>query len=68
MDKIYFWERGDYIIYFDFGYPESMTNSDNPITESDVPELSDSTSAPIIYYDFTLDYIDELLEKASRME
>jgi hypothetical protein len=67
MDKIYFWERGNYIIYFDFGYPESMTNSDNPITESDVPELPDSTSAPIIYYDFTQDYIDKLLEKASNM-
>jgi hypothetical protein len=45
-----------------------MTNSDNPITESDVPELPDSTSAPIIYYDFTQDSIDELLEKASRMK
>jgi hypothetical protein len=68
MDKIYFWERGDYIIYFDFGYPESLTNSDNPITESDVPELPDSTSAPIIFYDFTPNYIDKLLEKASRMK
>jgi hypothetical protein len=68
MDKIYFWERGNYIIYFDFGYPESLTNSDNPITKSDVPELHDSTSAPIIYYDFTQDYIDKLLEKASRMK
>src|SRR4030042_2648347 len=68
MDKIYFWERGTYIIYFDFGYPESLTNSDNPVTESDVPELPDSTSAPIIYYDFTQDYIDKLLEKASNMK
>lgn len=68
MDKIYFWERGNYIIYFDFGYPESLTNSDNPITESDVPELPDSTSAPIIYYVFTQDYIDKLLEKAGRMK
>ena len=68
MDKIYFWERGNYIIYFDFGYPESLTRSDNPITKSDVPELPDSTSAPIIYYDFTQDYIDNLLEKASRMK
>jgi hypothetical protein len=68
MDKIYFWERGNYIIYFDFGYPESLTNSDNPVTESDVPELPDSTSAPIIYYTFTQDYIDKLLEKASRMK
>jgi hypothetical protein len=62
MDKIYFWERGNYIIYFDFGYPKSLTHSDNPITESDVPELHDSTSAPIIYYDFTPNYIDKLLE------
>jgi hypothetical protein len=62
MDKIYFWERGNYIIYFDFGYPESLTNSDNQITESDVAELPDSTSAPIIYYDFTPNYIDKLLE------
>jgi hypothetical protein len=68
MDKIYFWERGNYIIYFDFGYPESLTNSDNPIKKSDVPELSDSTSVPIIYYDFTQDYIDKLLEKASRIK
>jgi hypothetical protein len=68
MDRIYFWERGNYIIYFDFGYPESLTSSDNSIAESDVPALPDSTSAPIIYYDFTQDYIDELLEKASRMK
>jgi hypothetical protein len=65
MDKIYFWEKGNYIIYFDFGYPERLTRSDNPITESDIPELPDSTSAPIIYYDVTLDYIDKLLENAS---
>jgi hypothetical protein len=68
MDKIYFWERGNYIIYFDFGYPKNLTSSDNAITKSDVPELPDSTSAPIIYYDFTQDYIDKLLEKASRMK
>jgi hypothetical protein len=61
MDKIYFWERGNYIIYFDFGYPKSLTNSDSPITESDIAELPDSTSAPIIYYDFTPKYIDKLL-------
>jgi hypothetical protein len=67
MDKIYFWEMGNYIIYFDFGYPESLTRSDNPITESDIPELHDSTSAPIIYYVFTQDYIDKLLEKAGSM-
>lgn len=68
MDKIYFWERGNYIIYFDFGYPKSLTNSDNLITESDVSELPDSTIAPIIYYSFTQGYIDKLLEKASRMK
>jgi hypothetical protein len=66
LDKIYFWERGNYIIYFDFGYPENLTNSDSPVTESKIPELQDSTSAPIIYYDFTQDYIDKLLDKASR--
>jgi hypothetical protein len=64
MDKIYYWEMGNYIIYFDFGYPERLTNSDNPITQSDVPELSDSTSAPIIYYVFAQNYMDNLLEKA----
>ncbi len=68
MDKIYFWERGNYIIYFDFGYPESLTNSEKLITESDVSELPDSTSAPIIFYVFTQDYIVKLLEKASRMK
>jgi hypothetical protein len=68
MDKIYFWERGNYIIYFDFGYPESLPNPDNPITESDVYALSDSTSAPVIYYVFTQDYMDKLLEKASRIK
>ena len=68
FDKIYFWERGNFIIYFDFGYPESSTNSDNPIKKPDVPELHDSTSAPIIYYDFTQDYLDKLLEKASRIK
>jgi hypothetical protein len=68
MDRIYFWERGNYIIYFDFGYPESLTKSDNPITESDVTELSDSTSAPIIFYVFTQDYIDKLLEKAGSIK
>lgn len=68
MDKIYFWERGNYIIYFDLGYPVSLTKSDNLITGSDVSELPDSTTAPIIYYVFTQDYIDKLLEKASRMK
>jgi hypothetical protein len=68
MDKIYYWERGNYIIYFDFGYPQSLTNSENPIAESDVPEVPDSTSAPIIYFDFTQDYINKLLEKGSGMK
>ena len=68
MDKIYFWERGDYIIHFDFGYPVSLTKSDNLTTGSDVSELPDSTTAPIIYYSFTQDYTDKLLEKASRMK
>lgn len=68
MDKIYFWERGDYIIYFDFGYPESLTKSDNPVTGSDVSALHDSRTSPIIYYVCTQDYIDKLLEKASRMK
>jgi len=68
MDKIYFWERGNYIIYFDFGYPESLTNSDNPIAVTDTSELPDSTSAPIIYYDFTQDYLNKLFDKASRMK
>ena len=66
MDKIYYWERGNYIIYFDFGYPENLTGSDSPVMESHDPDLPDSTSAPIIYYDFTPEYIDRLLEKASR--
>jgi hypothetical protein len=65
MDKIYFWERGNYIVYFDFGYP---VIPDNPIIESGVTELPDSTSAPVIYYDFTPVYADELLEKASRIK
>ena len=68
FDRIYFWERGNYIIYFDFGYPESPAGSDNPTAESDSQSLSDSTSAPIIYYDFTLDYLDKLLEKAGGMK
>ncbi len=68
MDKIYFWERGNYIIYFDFGYPESPTTSYNPLAETDDSVLPDSTSAPIIYYDFTQDYLDNLLDKASSMK
>lgn len=68
MDKIYFWERGNYRVYFDFGYPVSLPKSDNLTTESDVSASSDSTTAPIIYYVFTQDYMDELLEKASRVK
>lgn len=65
MDKIYFRDKGNYITYFDFGYPERLINSDNQVTKSDVQELHDSASAPIVYYDFTQDYIDRLLDKAS---
>jgi hypothetical protein len=68
MDKIYFWEKGNYIIFFDFGYPERLTDSDSPATKSDVHKMDDSTSAPIIYYDFTQAYIDKLLDKASRVK
>ena len=68
LDKIYFWERGNYIIYFDFGYPKRLTRTDNPVAKSGVPELTDSTSVPIIYYVFSQDYFDKLLEKASRMK
>ena len=68
MDKIYFWEKGNYIIYFDFGYPETVNNSGNLIADSAVPDFNDSTSTPVIYFDFTQDYIDKLLEKASRVK
>ena len=68
MDKIYFWEKGNYIIYFDFGYPGSQGSTGEPGEVSGVYEPPDSTSAPIIYYDFTQDYIDVLLDKASRMK
>ena len=61
MDKMYFWEKGNYIIYFDFGYPENMVSSVSSVKE---PVLPDSTGAPIIYFDFTQDYIDKLLEMA----
>jgi len=67
MDKIYFWERGNYRVYFDFGYPVSQPGSANSKTESDVSALPGSTTAPVIYYVFTQDYMDEMLEKASRM-
>jgi hypothetical protein len=60
MDEIYIWEKGNYIIYFDFGYPDNHTASNSQISQS-----PDSTTAPIIYYDFSQDYIDELMEKAS---
>jgi hypothetical protein len=66
MDKIYYWDKGNYIIYFDFGYPVSSGSTDNPAAVS--PELPDSTGAPIIYYDFTGEYIDVLLDKASMMK
>lgn len=68
MDKIYFWEKGNYIIYFDFGYPESLISTANLITGSVVPDLPDSTSTPIIYFDFTQDYIDRLLEEAGKVK
>ncbi len=65
LDKIYYWEKGNYIIFFDFGYPKSPAGYDNPAKGPDAGALNDSTSAPIIYYDFTSEYIDRLLEKAS---
>jgi hypothetical protein len=68
MDKIYFWERGNYRVYFDFGYPKNLPKSDNASTKTEVSALPDSTTAPIIYYVFTQDYMDEMLEKASRMK
>jgi len=68
MDKIYFWERGNYRVYFDFGYPVSLPKSDNLKTESDVSASPDLTTAPVIYYVFTQDYMDEMLEKASMMK
>jgi hypothetical protein len=64
-DKIYFWEKGNYIIYFDFGYPLSMPDSDSQKPKSDVVEHNDSTSAPVIYYDFTDAYLYEIMDKAS---
>lgn len=66
-DKIFFWEKGNYIIYFDFGYPEVSVNTCNLITEPAVSEAHGSTITPIIYYDFTQDYIDKLLQKAGKM-
>ncbi len=66
-DKIFFWEKGNYIIYFDFGYPEASVNTGSLITEPAVSEAHDSTITPIIYFDFTQDYIDRLLQKAGKM-
>jgi hypothetical protein len=62
LDRIYYWKMENYIIYFDFGYPLNSSVPDNPTTGSDAPALPDSTSAPIIFYDFTPDYIARLLE------
>lgn len=67
-DRIYYWERGNYIVYFDFGYPENHARSDNSIAESASQVSADSTSAPIIYYDFTPEYMEMLLEKAGGMK
>jgi hypothetical protein len=63
-DRIYFWEKGNYIIFFDFGYPLNLANSVKLNTKSDVHE-QDSTGAPIIYYDFSEAYMNEILDKAS---
>ncbi len=64
-DKIYFWEKGNYIIYFDFGYPLNMSDSDNPNTKSVGHKEADSTSAPVIFYDFAEAYMYQILDKAS---
>jgi len=61
MDRMYFWQLGNYIIYFDFGYPESLTIPDDP-------ELPVSTIAPIILYDFTPGYLVKLLDRAGKMK
>lgn len=61
-DRIYFWEKGNYIIFFDFGYPLNPANTE-PNKKSDVPG-QDSTSAPIIYYDFAEAYMNEIMDKA----
>ncbi len=61
MDRMYYWQMGNYIVYFDFGYPESLTISNDP-------ELPDSTIAPIILYDFTPGYLAKLLDKAGKMK
>lgn len=64
MDKIYFWEKGNYIVFFDFGYPVTEGQL-SPSEKSDIQQ-PDSTSAPIIYYSFTEDYIDKLMDEESR--
>jgi len=68
MDKMYFWDRGNYVLYFDFGYPERLTAQDSAAKDPTLSESLDWTSVPIIFYDFTRDYIDNLLEKASKMK
>jgi len=65
-DKIYYWEKGNYIIFFDFGYPLNRNTSDNQNTKSDVQE-QDSTSAPVIYYDYTEAYLLKIMDKASEV-
>lgn len=62
-DKIYIWDKGNYIIYFDFGFPE---NANKPITETDGHVSPDSTGVPIILFNFTEDYINTLLEKGGK--
>jgi hypothetical protein len=68
MDKIYYWNKGNYVLYFDFGYPERLTAPENGGKDPAVAESLDWTSVPIVFYDFTRDYIDNLLEKASKMQ
>jgi hypothetical protein len=68
MDKIYFWDKGNCVLYFDFGYPERLTEPDSTRKDPTLAESLDWTSVPIIFYDFTRDYIDILLEKASKMK
>jgi hypothetical protein len=68
MDKIYFWDKGNYVLYFDFGYPERLTAPDSTSKDPAVAQSLDWTSVPVIFYDFTRDYIDNLLEKASKMK
>jgi hypothetical protein len=46
-------------------YPLNTPGSDNQKPKSDIHEADDSTSAPIIYYDFGEAYMYEILDKAS---